>query len=91
MFTARQAGLLRANDNRVLEAAAENQRILVSHDVRTIITAANARITSGLPMWGLLLIPQTRRSDRAVVDDLVLIYHSSEAEEWVDRIVFLPI
>lgn len=90
-FTAREAGLLHAPDERVLELAAEHRRIVVSHDVRTLIATANARIASGLEMWGLILVPQARRSDKAVIDDLVLIAHDFEAEEWLGKIVFLPL
>jgi hypothetical protein len=91
LFTARDAGLLHEPDDRVLEVAAENRRLLVSHDVRTLPAAANARIASGLPMWGLILIPQARRSEKAVIDDLALIYHASEGEDWIGRIAYLPL
>jgi hypothetical protein len=57
MFTARQAGLLHSADDRVLEIAAENRRILVSHDARTIIAVAKDRIASSPANVGSALDP----------------------------------
>jgi len=43
------AGLRGADDKTVLEWAAVQQRVLLSHDVSTLTAAAYARIAIGLP------------------------------------------
>jgi hypothetical protein len=47
------AGLSGRSDEQVLEYAAANQLIVVSHDVTKMRPAAEKRITDGLPMAGL--------------------------------------
>jgi hypothetical protein len=39
---------------------------------------------------GLIVVPQ-HLPLREVADDLILIWTATEAGEWIDRIVFLPI
>jgi hypothetical protein len=39
---------------------------------------------------GLLVVPQ-HLALRQVADDLILIWTATEASEWIDRVVFLPI
>jgi len=39
---------------------------------------------------GLIVVPQDLPL-RQVVDDLILIWTATEAEEWINRIAFLPI
>lgn len=53
--------------------------------------AAAARMNAGLKMSGLLLVPQARRRERAVCDDILLIWAASDAAEWNSRIEFLPL
>jgi hypothetical protein len=50
---------------------------------------AEARVAEARGMSGLFLVPQARPT-RAVAESLVLIWTASEAEEWQDRIVYLP-
>lgn len=39
---------------------------------------------------GVIVVSQ-KLSIRAVIDDLILIWAASEAEEWIDRIKALPL
>ena len=79
----------RMKDPDVLDLAHLSGRILVSHDVTT------------MPHWfdqcvderscaGLILVPE-RVSIRDVIEDLLLIWHLTEAEEWVNRMEWLPL
>lgn len=52
--------------------------------------AAIERIVRRQPMAGLLISPQ-RLSIGKAVDDLLLVWVASEAEEWIDRIDYLPL
>lgn len=74
----------------MLEFAASESLIVVSHDTNTMTAAANARLVAALPMSGLIMAPQ-RTGIGIVIEDLLLIWAATEADEWPDRIEFLPL
>ena len=86
----RDVGLHEHSDAEVLEYAATHQLIVVSHDVNTMTTEAYARIREAAPAAGLLLVKQSDPVGR-VIDDLILIWSTSEAEEWQNAVGFLPL
>jgi Domain of unknown function (DUF5615) len=90
LITVHEAGLDSTNDFDVLAHAAVEGRVVVSHDVRTMTVYASFRLGAGLPMAGLLLIPQTYPIGQAI-EDLLLIAEVSTAEEWQSRVIFLPL
>ena len=76
-------------DDGVLEVAAVEQRILVSHDKRTMPVHFAARIKSGRRSPGVLLaLPRASVGD--IVESLLIIWSSSREEEWTDQIHHLP-
>jgi len=87
--TAQAAGLVGLRDPEVLALTARTGRILVTHDRKTMPThfAAFIEHTSSS---GVIVIPQ-KLSVRAAVEDLLLIWTASEAEEWRNRIQVLPL
>jgi hypothetical protein len=87
---AREADLARASDDQVLEFAAANPLLVVSHDVTTMTNAAYKRLKMGLPLSGLFLVEQTTPV-AAVIDSLILIWSASELEEWQGRVQYLPL
>jgi hypothetical protein len=86
----RDVGLASKRDSEVLEYAAGSGLILISHDVNTMTAHARARLTSGERTPGVFLAHQ---SDPValIIEDLILVWAASEAEEWAGRIIFLPI
>jgi hypothetical protein len=87
--TAHEAGLAALNDDVVLERAAQEGRVLVSHDRRTMpyhFAAFIAARTSA----GVVLVSKNLPI-RQAVEDLILIWEASEAEEWVNQIDSLPL
>jgi hypothetical protein len=87
--TAADAGLHGMDDPDVLALAAQDRRILVTHDVRTMPGHfSNFLQTSRSP--GVFLVPQTL-SNAAAAEELVLIWSVTDAEEWLDRLVYLPL
>jgi hypothetical protein len=48
------------------------------------------RLNAGVRITGVFLTHQTDPV-AATIDDLILIWASSEAEEWADHVTFLPI
>lgn len=81
-----QAG---STDDEVLELAHADGRILVSHDVNTLRGLADVRVADGRGVSGVLLTPQ-RSATRDVAESIHTVWGASEAEEWVDRVVFIP-
>ena len=86
----RDAGLDGRPDPEVLAYAAERGLLVVSHDVNTMPAHAHRRLAAGLPVAGLLMVRQTE-AVAAVIDSLVLVWSSSEAEEWQGLVVYLPL
>jgi predicted nuclease of predicted toxin-antitoxin system len=86
----RDVGLHEHADAAVLEYAAAHQLIVVSHDVNMMPANAYTRIQAGTPVAGLLMVKQ---SDPVglLIDDLMLIWSASEAEEWQSVVGFLPL
>ncbi len=77
-------------DDIVLEWAAAEGRILLTHDLSTMPYYAYLRINSGISMPGLFAISETAPFNQ-VVDDLILIIEGSEPDEWKDLVEYLPL
>ena len=90
MTRLREVGLAKAPDTSVLEFAAREGFIVVSHDVNTMRAAAVARLQDDQVLAGLLLIHQ-RLPLAQTIEDLILIGVASDAAEWVGEIRFLPL
>ncbi len=87
--TAPAAGLAGLSDRDVLALAAREGRVLVTHDYRTM-PRAFAQFVATDTSPGLLIIPQ-HLPLAAAADDLLLIWSASEADEWINRIAYLPL
>ena len=87
---ARVHGLEEQPDKIVLQFAAEHGLLVLSHDVNTMTAAAYARIDAELDMPGLLMVRQTEPL-AGIIDEVVLIWSATEAEEWAQQVWFLPI
>jgi predicted nuclease of predicted toxin-antitoxin system len=86
----RELSMERASDSEILEYAAGEGFIFVSHDVNTMSGHAYARVEAGRPMSGVFLV---RQGDPMgpVIEDLRLIWAVSDAEDWTDRVTHLPL
>jgi hypothetical protein len=87
--TAADAGLHGLDDLDVLAFAAQDRRILVTHDVRTM-PGHFSKFLQASQSPGVFLVPQTL-SNAAAAEELVLIWSATDAEEWLDRLVYLPL
>jgi hypothetical protein len=83
-------GLLSASDAEILEAAATDGRILLTHDAKTMPMHAYDRVRAGEPFPGLMVCPQSLEIGRAV-EELSLLAEDSEEGEWENRVVYLPL
>lgn len=79
-----------SDDPSVLEWAAREERLLLSHDVATITKYAYERVAAGKPMPGVFEIPQSL-SVREAIEDLLLIAQCSEPGEWDGQVRYLPL
>lgn len=84
-----EVGLLGAEDPAVLEWAAAEGRVLLTHDVQTMPAFAYRRLDDGRGFPGILAIQQ-RAAIGPVVADLELIALTVEPEEIANQVWFLP-
>lgn len=82
------AGLEGLDDKEVLEIAAREGRILVSHDRKTMPIHFAEFISSGTSA-GVLIVSQNL-SVKSAIESLILIWEASSAEEWVNQILSIP-
>jgi hypothetical protein len=83
-------GLRGADDDAVLDAAAAENRVLLTHDVSTLIGPAFERIKAGRPMPGVIAVAQSMAIG-AAIDDLALVIECSTRDEWRDQVRYLPL
>lgn len=87
--TATTGGLAGLKDHEVLALAARDGRILVTHDQSTMPRHFGEFVRSQRSP-GVIVVPQHLPLGE-VADDLILIWAATQAQEWIDRILFLPI
>jgi hypothetical protein len=83
-------GLSGADDPTVLVWGAEAERIILTHDVVTMITFAYQRIEAGLSMPGLFEVNR-RISVGLAIEEIILIAECSLESEWEGQVRFLPL
>ena len=83
-------GLSGVSDPDLLEWAAREQRVVLSHDVTTLRRFAEDRVRAGLPMPGVFEVNE-RVSIREAIEDLLLIAECSQPGEWERQVRFLPL
>lgn len=82
-------GLIHADDPDILEWAANEGRILLTHDVATITMYACERVDRGLPMLGVVEVIATAPIGK-IIDDLELFICCSQPDEYEGQILFIP-
>jgi predicted amino acid dehydrogenase len=76
-------------DKEVLVQAANEGRILVTHDQKTMPKEL-AQFLEAASSPGVIIVPQHLPAS-SVAEDLILIWTTTAAEEWANRILYLPI
>ena len=82
-------GLRGTKDLSILEMAAQQGRIVISHDRKTMTRYFKDRLAAGKSNSGLFIVPQ-RSAISEVIELLLLVWAASQASEWLDAIVYLP-
>jgi hypothetical protein len=83
-------GLSGAADQRVLAWAAQEGRLLLTHDVSAITKFAYDRIETGQGMPGVIEVSRTAAIG-PVIEDLVLLLECSLEGEREGQIIYLPL
>ncbi len=83
-------GLSGTDDPIILQWAAQESRLVLTHDVRTMPKFATERILSRERMPGLIIAAR-RASVGAIIDDILLITTCSLEDEWENRILYIPL
>ena len=87
--TATAAGLAGIKDPDVLALSAHEGRVLVTHDHTPMPTHFGAFIQATMSP-GLIIVPQSLGVGEAA-DALILVWAATKPDEWINRIVYLPI
>ncbi|MBD1936780.1 DUF5615 family PIN-like protein [Microcoleus sp. FACHB-68] len=83
-------GLRKVDDQAILDWAANNERILLTHDRATMPDFAYERLARGEQMAGLFVV-NDRMPVRQVIDELLLLIDCSEQPEWKGVVLYLPL
>jgi hypothetical protein len=87
--TANDVGLRGLSDFKVLEIAAGDNRILVSHGFKSMPTAF-AEFLKDKSSPGVFIVPQSMEFLTAI-ESLIMIWTASDSSEWSNRICRLPL
>ena len=87
--TATAAGLEGLPDSEVLRVAADAGRVLVSQDRRTM-PGHFRRFVSATASPGVILLGEGV-SIASAIEELLLIWTASDAEDWVNRLIWIPL
>jgi hypothetical protein len=87
--SANEARLEGIKDSEVLAIAVKEQRILVTHDRKTMpIEFGNFVITK--TSYGVLIVSQSISINEAI-DTIILIWETTTIEEWMNQIMSIPL
>jgi predicted nuclease of predicted toxin-antitoxin system len=82
--------IYQAADPVILEWAAKEDRILLTHDVQTMTKHANDRIRAGLPMPGVIEVRDDLPIGQAIEEILTTLF-ASKPGELANRITYIPL
>jgi hypothetical protein len=83
-------GLSGVDDPTILEWAAQESRILLTHDVATMTMYAYERVRASLPMPGIFEIKRSVPLGVAI-DDILMLAECSLEGEWEGQIRYIPL
>lgn len=83
-------GLRGEEDAVILEWAAKEGRVVLTHDAATMAYFAYERVKAGLSMPGVIEVADDLPLGQ-VIDDILLMAENSERNEWEGRVIYLPL
>lgn len=90
LLRVQDVSLRELDDPTILDWAAVNDRIVLTHDRVTMPDFAYERLLRGEQMSGLFVI-NDRMPIRQAIDELLLLVACSEQEEWKGIVLYLPL
>jgi predicted nuclease of predicted toxin-antitoxin system len=90
LLRVQDVGLRELDDPAILDWAANNERILLTHDRATMPDFAYDRLLKGQQMSGVFLI-NDRMPTRQAIDELLLLNNCSQQDEWKGIVLYLPL
>jgi hypothetical protein len=88
LVRAQNIGFDGTDDPARLARAADDDRVVVTHDINTTPGHARDRLAAGLGMAGVFIL--SGRTVRRMIDELEMLDGASDHPEWNGRVVFLP-
>ncbi len=83
-------GLIQTEDPKILEWAAQENRIMLTHDVQTMTNFAFERVKAGLPMPGVFEV-NSRIPVGVIIEEIIMLAECSLEGEWEGRVEYLPL
>lgn len=90
LLRVQDVGLQEIDDPRILEWAAFNGRILLTHDRATMPNFAYERLARGETMAGMFVV-NDRMLTKQAIDELLLLVNCSVQSEWKGLVLYLPL
>jgi hypothetical protein len=79
-----------ADDAMLLEEAAKQGVVIITHDVQTMTKYAYDRVRAGLPMRGVIEVAESMPVGQAV-NDLVLVIGASFPADFENQVIYVPL
>jgi hypothetical protein len=83
-------GLMETPDPDILAWAADDGRVVLTHDVSTVTNHAYQRVEQGLRMPGVFEVP-SRAPVGVMIDEILILAECSLADEWEGQVRYLPL
>jgi predicted nuclease of predicted toxin-antitoxin system len=90
MIRVQDTPLLGAEDPDILDWAAQEGRVLLTHDIETMTKYANTRLEQGQPIAGVIFVRDTLPIAQ-VIEDLLVVLGATDSADWENRTTFLPL
>ena len=90
IMRAQDTEIYQAGDPKMLEWAAKQGRILLTHDVRTIPSYAYERVVAGLPMSGIIEVSQQIGVGEAI-EELSILIGAGEPVDFENQVRYVPL
>ena len=87
---AQDTEIYQASDPKVLAWAPQENRSLLTHDLRRMPRFAYERVAANVPMPGVIAIPQDLPVGTAT-EELLSLIGASDPTEYIDKVVYLPL
>ena len=86
----RDVGLAGSPDLVLLKWAANEERVIVTHDLKTMVRDANQLVAQGEPMAGVIFVPNQLEIGRAI-NDLEMVLGTSTESNMRNSVEYLPL